>query len=176
MRRRTERKVGNAFNDFIKTERNSQPLMIEPGRREQGLPARRHDDCLDNETPDYRAVQGQPRRDDMYALVFARQNTQTEIRVRGIRKPTLEMAQIVGAAVGLFGGVGAALFGSVFTVASWLASSEGARQWLSTAGTALLLLTIPLIIFGGYCMDWVEKDKPQRDSEVMRYKDDDEEQ
>jgi len=51
----------------------------------------------------------------------------------------------------------------------------GARQWLSTTGTVLLFLTIPLLIIGGYCMDWVEKDKPQRDYRIVRDEDDDEE-
>jgi hypothetical protein len=88
----------------------------------------------------------------------------------------LEQSQLLSAAAGLFGGVASAMLGSVFTAASWFVANEGARHWLSTAGTVLLFLTIPLLIFGGYCMDWMEKDKPQRHSKVVRYEDDDEEQ
>jgi len=69
------------------------------------------------------------------------------------------------------GAIFSALFGAGFTVASWLADNQVARQWLSTIGTALFFLTVPLLIFGGYCMDWVEKDKPQRNSKVVRYED-----
>jgi hypothetical protein len=85
----------------------------------------------------------------------------------------LEKAQTLGAVAGLTGGIFSALFGAGFTAASWLAANHGARQWLSTIGTALFFLTIPLLIFGGYCMDWMEKDKPQRRSKVERYENED---
>ncbi|HEY6403104.1 MAG TPA: hypothetical protein VI479_16920, partial [Blastocatellia bacterium] len=86
----------------------------------------------------------------------------------------LERAQIAGAVAGLFGGVASSLFGSVFTAASWFVADKGARQWLWNAGAILLFLTIPLLIIGGYCMDWIDKDKPQRDPKVVRYEDEDE--
>jgi hypothetical protein len=111
----------------------------------------------------------------MFALVFTPQKAQTDIRGRETSKGALERGQIVGAAVGLFGAVASAMFGAVFTVAGWLAPNEGARQWLSTTGTVLFFLTIPLLIISGYCMDWLEKDRPQRNSKVVRYEDDDEE-
>jgi hypothetical protein len=78
--------------------------------------------------------------------------------------------------VGLAGGLFAATSGAVFTVASWFVANEGVRQWLSTAGTVLFFLTIPLVIFGGFCMDWVEKNKPHRGYKVTRYEDDDDDQ
>jgi len=80
------------------------------------------------------------------------------------------------AAAGLFGGVAAALFGAVFTAASWFVINAGARQWFSTTGTVSLFLTIPLLIIGACCLDWMEKDKPQRAYKVARYEDDDDEQ
>ncbi|MGH9849650.1 MAG: hypothetical protein ACREBD_07295 [Blastocatellia bacterium] len=55
-------------------------------------------------------------------------------------------------------------------------ATEDLRGWLSTVGSALLLMTIPLIIFGGYCLDWIEKDKSQRYSKVVRYEDEDDDQ
>ena len=88
----------------------------------------------------------------------------------------LAKAQALGAVVGLTGGIFSALFGAGFTVASWLTANQGARQWLSTLGTTLFFLTIPLLIFGGFCMDWMEKDKPQRHSKVVRYEDEDDDQ
>jgi hypothetical protein len=85
----------------------------------------------------------------------------------------LAKAQVLGAVVGLVGGIFSAFFGGAFTLASWLTRNQGARQWLSTTGTVLFFLTVPLLIFGGYCMDWMEKDKPQRHSKVVRYEDED---
>jgi hypothetical protein len=79
------------------------------------------------------------------------------------------------AAAGLVGGGASGMFGSVFTTASWFVANEGARHWLSTTGAVLLFLTIPLLIIGGYFMDWMEKDNPQRDPKVAPYEDDDEE-
>jgi hypothetical protein len=87
----------------------------------------------------------------------------------------IERAQVAGAAAGLFGGVASGGGGAVFIAASWFVTNEGARQWLSTTGTVSLFLTIPLLIIGGCCLDWLEKDKPQRAYRVVRYEDDDEE-
>jgi hypothetical protein len=96
-----------------------------------------------------------------------------EAKPRSTIRRWLAKAQALGAVAGLAGGILSALFGAGFTVASWLAANKGARQWLSTAGTALFFLTVPLLIFGAYCMDWMEKDKPQRHSKVVRYEDED---
>ena len=97
----------------------------------------------------------------------------TEVKPRLANQRLLAKAQALGAVAGLAGGILSALFGAGFTAASWLAANQGARQWLSTIGTALFFLTVPLLIFGGYCMDWMEKDKPQRHSKVVRYQDED---
>ena len=109
----------------------------------------------------------------MNALVFVREKAQAGRKRYATSQRKLKKAQSLGAVTGLVGGILAALFGSLFTAAGWFVANEGARQWLSTAGTTLLFLTIPLIIFGGYCMDWMEKDKPQRYSKVVRYEDED---
>ena len=34
----------------------------------------------------------------------------------------------------------------------------------------------PAFNLGGYCMDWMEKDKPQHHSKVVRYEDEDDDQ
>jgi hypothetical protein len=116
----------------------------------------------------------QPKGDDMRALAFVRRKATAGAKSRVAERRALERAQLAGVVAGLFGGVASALFGSVFTAASWFVADEGARQWLSTAGAILLFLTIPLLIIGGYCMDWIDKDKPQRDPKVVRYQDEDE--
>jgi uncharacterized membrane protein YfcA len=112
----------------------------------------------------------------MCAYAFVRRKAQAIVKPRVTGRRALEQAQVMGAATGLFGGVTSAMFGAVFTAASWFVTNVGERQWLSTTGTVLFFLTIPLLIIGAYCLDWLEKDKPQRAYRVVRYEDDDEEQ
>jgi len=112
----------------------------------------------------------------MYALAFIRRKAQAGAKARVTGQRALDRAQAIGAAAGLFGGVASGMFGSVFTAASWFVANEGARRWLSTAGATLLFLTIPLLIIGGGCLDWVGKDRPQRGSKVMRYEDEDDDE
>src|SRR5215467_3361934 len=112
----------------------------------------------------------------MNTFTFARQKAQAGAKPRLILGRALEQARVAGIAAGLFGGVASGVFGPVFTTAGWFAANEGARQWLSTTGTVLLFLTIPLLIIGGFCMDWLEKDNPKRDPKGARYEDDDDEQ
>jgi hypothetical protein len=70
--------------------------------------------------------------------------------------------QFCGSIIGLCGGVAAALLGGLMTAAAWFEQETVVQRWLSTAGTALLCSTIPLIILGAFCLDWLEKDKSQR--------------
>ena len=58
------------------------------------------------------------------------------------------------------GGIGAGLLGSVLTASTWIVGAA-AHPWLRGFGTGLLILTIPLLIFSGYCMDWMERDPKQ---------------
>ena len=111
----------------------------------------------------------------MNASAFAHRKAQAEVKPRMTWRRAIERAQVAGAAAGLFGGVASGGFGAVFMAASWLVTNEGAHQWLSTTGTLSLFLTIPLLIIGGCCLDWLEKDKPQRAYRVVRYEDADEE-
>jgi predicted lipid-binding transport protein (Tim44 family) len=80
-----------------------------------------------------------------------------------------ELAQLVGAMVGLMGGLAAGLSGLLLAVASWFTGNEGARQRLSTAGSVLLCLTIPFLILGALCMDWLEKKRTQYRLKIVRY-------
>jgi hypothetical protein len=59
------------------------------------------------------------------------------------------------------GGIAAALIGSVLTAATWIVGAP-LHPWLHGLGTALLIATIPLLIFAGYCLDWAERKPKQR--------------
>ena len=111
----------------------------------------------------------------MNASAFVHRKEQAGAKPRMTWRRAIEKAQVAGAAAGLFGGVASGGFGAVFMAASWFVTNEGARQWLSTTGAVSLFLTIPLLIIGGFCLDWLEKDKPQRAYRAVRYEDDDEE-
>lgn len=67
--------------------------------------------------------------------------------------------QAVGAVCCFGGGILAALIGSILTASTWILGI-GLHPWLRGAGTALLIVTIPLLIFSGYCLDWMER-KPK---------------
>lgn len=107
----------------------------------------------------------------MKVLSFTRQAAQAGIETRLTGARALKHAQVMGALAGLVGGVVAGLFGAVLTAASWFVINAGARHMFSNTGTVLLILTIPLMIFGGYCLDWVEKDMPRRYPKTARYED-----
>ena len=66
--------------------------------------------------------------------------------------------EATGAVCCFAGGIGAALLGSVLTALTWILGAQ-LHPWLRGWGTALLIVTIPLLIFAGYCMDWLERDR-----------------
>ena len=99
------------------------------------------------------------------------QNLSSKSRL--VRKRGMTKVQLAGTMVGLAGGVAAAPAGSLLMAVSWCTSNEGARRWLSTAGSMLLCLTIPLIILGAYCMDWLEKKWTRRPLKPVRYHNED---
>lgn len=65
--------------------------------------------------------------------------------------------EAIGAVFCFSGGIGAALIGSIVTAITWILGAQ-LHPWLHSLGTALLIVTIPLLIFSGYCLDWVERD------------------
>jgi hypothetical protein len=81
----------------------------------------------------------------------------------------------IGSITGLLGGAAVSLFGSILTGASWLVANVSTRQLLSTIGSVLLFLTIPLIVISACCLDWMEKDKPGIGLKIERrgYEEDD---
>jgi hypothetical protein len=54
------------------------------------------------------------------------------------------------------GGIGAAVVGTVLTGVAWVLGAQF-HPWLHGLGTAFLVVTIPLLIFSGYCLDWEEE-------------------
>jgi hypothetical protein len=56
------------------------------------------------------------------------------------------------------GGMLAALVGSALTAITWIVGGP-THPLVRGFGTGLLIITIPLLIFAGYCMDWMERDK-----------------
>ena len=70
--------------------------------------------------------------------------------------------QATGAFCCFTGGIGAALLGSILTATTWIIGAQ-LHPWLQGLGTALLIVTIPLLIFSGYCLDWAER-KPNQTS------------
>lgn len=60
------------------------------------------------------------------------------------------------AAVSFVGGILATLFGILLNVITWIVGAE-LHPWLRGISTALFVLTIPLLIFAGYCLDWMER-------------------
>jgi hypothetical protein len=109
----------------------------------------------------------------MKSLAFTQISTPMKANFQPASHRLLAKMQIVGVVAGLAGGVGSGLLGAILIVAGWLTISKDVQHWLSTAGSVLLLLTIPLIILGAHCLDWLEKGKPQR--RVARYDDEEEE-
>ena len=109
----------------------------------------------------------------MKALAFTHRSTQAEAITQPARPGVFAKMQVVGAVVGLAGSVCVVLLGALLIVAGWFVANDAVRHWLSTTGSVLLCLTIPLIILAAYCLDWMENDKPQRWSKVARYDDED---
>ncbi len=108
----------------------------------------------------------------MRTLAFTQPNTLAKASLHVPHHKFTAKIQAVGAATGLVGGIGSGLLGAVLIVAGWFAVSKDVRHWLSTAGSVMLLLTIPLIILGAFCLDWLEKEKSHRCSTDYRYEDD----
>jgi hypothetical protein len=110
----------------------------------------------------------------MTPAVFAEREGQTAMKAPTRARRVLGRFQLIGAVVGLAGSVLVVLSGAAFTVAAWIAADEGLRHWLSTAGSVLLLLTIPLIILAAFCLDWMDRDDSPRRTPVLPTDDDDE--
>jgi hypothetical protein len=156
--------------------------MIDPDETEQGLFARRNEDWPNDTGVTLQNAAQQPRRTVMSTLRLMPANPQTSTHnpltrmSRAKWRGQLLRARVLGAFAGLFGGVLVPLCGGLLTVAGWFTTDDGARHRLSTTGTALLLLTIPLLMLGACCLDWLEKGTPRPSLKVIRPAEDDPQQ
>jgi len=71
-------------------------------------------------------------------------------------KRTVVNWEATGAFCCFTGGIGAALIGTILSATAWILGAP-LHPWLHGLGTAFLIITIPLLIFSGYCLDWVER-------------------
>lgn len=108
----------------------------------------------------------------MKALAFTQFNMPIKTSSQSASQGLLAKMQIAGAFAGLAGGMGSGLMGAMLIVAGWLTTSTDVQHWLSTSGSLLLMLTIPLIVLGGFCLDWLEKDKSRPHPRTYRDEDD----
>ena len=65
--------------------------------------------------------------------------------------------QLAGAVFGFAGGSTTLIFGEVFTAVAWIVKPEGPGASLRRFGTALCLLTLPLLGLGAHCLDLLDK-------------------
>lgn len=72
----------------------------------------------------------------------------------GLEKPDW---YALGAIAGLFGGIVAALMGSLLTSIEWFTATGARSSHAHALGTMLLLLTIPLLMCGAHCLDLAER-------------------
>jgi len=131
--------------------------MIDPKAKETGLSPHRDKDCPNDSTSGHDHAAEQPEGDEMNALAFMQTESQRYGNPKTTGKQFLVKAQVCGVVAGLAGGVVAGILGALLTFAGWMAGDVGARHWLSTAGSVLLFMTIPLLALGGCCLDWLEK-------------------
>src|SRR5262245_41859775 len=80
-----------------------------------------------------------------------------EPEVKDLISNSRDVWPVCGAGIGLIGCALTPLLGALLTLVAWIKGNSGAGPFLHKVGTVLFLLTIPLLIFGGYCLDVLEK-------------------
>jgi hypothetical protein len=73
-----------------------------------------------------------------------------------INQNRLRQWEAAGGVFCFLAGIVAALLGSLLTAGAWIVGAQ-IHPWVHAAGTALLIVTIPLILFAGFCLDWSER-------------------
>ena len=73
-----------------------------------------------------------------------------------IKSPLLTL-EATAAVLCFASGILAGVVGTLLSASAWILGSEQ-HPLVRGLGTALLVVTIPLLIFAGYCMDWLERD------------------
>ena len=72
-------------------------------------------------------------------------------------KPRRTTWETAGALLSFWAGILAGIVGTLLSASAWILGADQ-HPWVRGFGTALLVITIPLLIFAGYCMDWLERD------------------
>lgn len=93
----------------------------------------------------------------MNQLIANQEDVLQEHETKGLISDTRDVWPVCGAGIGLVGCVLTPLLGAVLTVVAWIEGNNGYGQLLHKLGTVFFLLAIPLLIFGGYCLDVLEK-------------------
>lgn len=76
-------------------------------------------------------------------------------------KRNLALVESAAAIACFVGGILAGLLGTLLSASAWILGGEQ-HPLVHGLGTALLVVTIPLLILAGYCMDWLERDSKQK--------------
>lgn len=75
-------------------------------------------------------------------------------------KRNLVPLEAAAAVVCFVGGILAGILGTLLSASAWILGEH--HPALHALGTILLVVTIPLLIFAGYCMDWMERDSKRK--------------
>ena len=83
---------------------------------------------------------------------------------KAINQDRVRTWEAAGGACCFIAGIIAALLGTALSASAWIVGGE-VHAWIQAAGTALLIVAIPLILFAGFCLDWAErKEESARES------------
>jgi hypothetical protein len=80
-----------------------------------------------------------------------------EREVQVLINDSRDVLPVCGAGIGLIGGTLAPALGAVLAVAAWVTGDSLYGPLLHKLSTVLFYWAIPLLIFGGHCLDVLEK-------------------
>lgn len=85
-------------------------------------------------------------------------------------KRNLALIESAGAIACFVGGILAGLLGTLLSASAWILGGDQ-HPLVHGLGTALLVVTIPLLILAGYCMDWLECDPQKKRGPTSQHSD-----
>jgi hypothetical protein len=77
---------------------------------------------------------------------------------KAINQVRLRQWAATGGACCFLAGILAPVLGMLLTASGWI-FGVAVHPWIHLAGTALLIVAIPLILFAGFCLDWAEREQ-----------------